>query len=914
MFFPAPTMGATNEPCGATPEIGATTHLPAFPQENELVTVSTTITGTGAITATLWYSAGPEFVAVPMTALAGGRYQATIPGQPDDTWVQYYVTAQGAAGQTATDPLGAPGKSYAYVAGFAPPSLMLNELMADNVATLVDPGEPGQYPDWLELHNAGSEPLDLGGFFLTDDPADPTRYPIPPGTIIPAGGFLLFYADGEPDQGPLHTSFSLSADGEMLGLYAAGGRVRIDAVTFPAQQPDMSFGRQQDGTGGWGFRLWPTPGMSNRSGSSMWLPLLRSASALSQVPLRLDAAGSAQYVAADGTVYEPDHPWTVGAPYGYLGGYEDLPLDWWDGYELGHTKDQMLYKTQRLNWQEYRVSQIPNGDYLLTLHFAEQVVHGPGLSVFDLVVEGQTVADDLDAYALAGRYYALDRRFAIAVADSELNIQAVAVAGEPHLSALELVPRPRDTITPAVPLSLTVTPSYNALLLDWADNVEDDLAGYHVYRATQPEGPYTRLTASEPVYSSRLQDRIGVAHVPYFYRVSAVDVYGNESGQSSDASAAAVGVADTALPLFQLEVSPANLTLLAANPTQDTEAPATFTWQGDTLDVKVRFRGGLSRTFDKKSWKVIFPLDNSPFAHHDRINLNANWLDDSLIRTKLANDLFTAAGLNPPDAEHVLLTLNGEFQGVYVRNEQVDEGFLLRSGRNPDASIYKVVWGLLELLPNGAAYRNSYEKETNKELGYKDLVQFIELINRTPDEAFAEQITQVLDVEAFLAYYAVDVLIGNIDSIIHNFYLVHDLESDLWELIPWDLDATFSEVDAAIDIGSKDVLRRRMLAVPAFRATYCQNLTEYMDTIFADEVMYPKVDALYAQIALDVQRDWRKLGWESSASFTAARDQLKGFITARKAFLRSEMATFCPKFRLYLGAVAGQTGISGRSR
>ena len=902
LFYAAPTMGATNEPCGAPPVIADTQQEPAFPQAGEAVTVTATITDDGIdITATVWYSAGTGYVAVAMDGLDGDRYGAVLPGQPQDSWVQYYVQAEDDAGWTSTDPPGAPQVTYSYVSGYEPPPLALNELMADNQTTLEDPDEPGEYPDWFELTNMGTTDVDLGGLYLTDYVGDPVQFRIPDGVSIPAGGFIVFYADGEPEQGPLHTSFKLSADGEMLGLVGAGGRVRIDEVRFPGLEADTGFARLPDGTGDWRVSGCATPGLPNRGCHRMFLPLVLRTGGPAPLPLRLDCGSDLPYTAVDGTVYLGDHAWSVGS-YGYVGGYQYLPTQWFDGNSVGGTGDHELYKTQRIGWEEYRIGEIPNGHYLLTLRFEEQLLHGPGFSVFDVAVEGQPVLDDFDLWAQVGRYYALNRRLAVTVADGELNIVAVPVIGEVRLSALELVAREPDSDAPAVPTGLAATSSYGAILLDWANNGEDDGAGYHVYRAEQPEGPYNWLTAGEPAYISRYQDDVAVTHVPYYYRVNAVDVYGNESAQSSYTSAAAIDWADATLPLYQLEVSPEDLAILYADPLSDNRVPGTFAFAGDVLTVSVRFRGSGARYSPKKSWKVVFPGD-SPFPNQDRINVNGYWLDGSMVHSELATAGHEAAGIRPPETEHVLLALNGEYMGVYTRVEQADEAFLARTGRNPGASIYKVLNRFAQILPDEAAYRRFYEKETNEDLGYEDLISFIELINYTPDDSFAAAIAGVMNVEDFLDQYAVIVLTADIDSARHNIYLIHDLETGRWELVPWDQEITFGDVAAPIDMGTNEhpvdpgggnMLRTRVLRVPEFRAYYCQRLEEYMDTIFSDAVLHPQVDAVYGAIAQDGLRDWRKPEWEENSYFTAAPTFIKAFITQRKQFLQGEMVTYCP--------------------
>ena len=901
LFYHAPTPGATNEPCGTPASIVSTEQEPVFPQAGEAVTVTATITDDGAIiSATLWYSAGIDYLAVPMGVLGQDRYGAVVPGQPDGMWVQYYVQAEDDAGWTSADPEGAPQFTYQYVAGYQPPPLAFNELMADNESTLEDPDEPGEYPDWIELYNTGSNSLDLGGLYLTDDVLDPIQFRIPDGVSISPQGFVVFYADGDPGQGPLHTPFKLSAGGETLSLVGAGGRVFVDQVEFPGMEADASVGRLPDGTGGWVGLSCATPGRSNWECNTLFLPLLLRTST-PPLPLRLDCGSDLAYTTVDGTLYLPDHAWAWGS-YGYVDGEPYPATEWWDGNPVGGTDDAGLYRTQRIGWQEYRIGPIPNGDYVLTLRFEEQLLHGPGLSVFDIAVEGQQVLDDFDVWARVGRHHALDVRLAVHVSDGVLNVAAAPAIGEARLSALELVARAPDAEAPTTPTDLAATASYRAILLDWADNGEDDVAGYYVYRAQQAQGPYTRLTAGEPAYLSRYQDNVAAVHVPYYYRVSAVDVYGTESAWSQYASAAAIDWADATLPLYHLEVAPEQLAILYADPLSDYRVPGTWTFAGDLFSVEVRFRGSSGRYLPKKSWKIVFD-DESPIPNQDRINVNACGLDPSLVQASLSTSLHEAAGIRPATTEHVLLALNGEYMGVYTRVEQVDEGFLLRTGRNPGASIYKVVDRFAEILPSEAAYRAYYEKKTNEDLGHEDVISFVELINYTPDEDFAAAISAVMDVELFLDRYAVIVLTADADSGRHNIYLIHDLDTDLWELIPWDLEIGFGVVTAPIDMGTQEhpfgpggwnLLRTRVLRVPEFRAYYCQRLDEYMNTIFRDDVLHPQVDAVWGAIVEDGLRDWRKPEWEGNTLFLDAPARIKAFITHRKEFLRGEMATYCP--------------------
>mgnify|MGYP005833243737 CR=1 FL=1 len=141
--------------------------------------------------------------------------------------------------------------------------LVLNELMAANRRTLEDPDEPGEFPDWIEIHNGTPAAIDLSGMYLTDNLQDLTKWRIPDGTGLAAGGHIIFYADDDGTQGPRHTNFHLSQISDAIALVDADGETVLDSVLFELQSPDVSYGRYPDGSGAWGFHETPTPGSAN---------------------------------------------------------------------------------------------------------------------------------------------------------------------------------------------------------------------------------------------------------------------------------------------------------------------------------------------------------------------------------------------------------------------------------------------------------------------------------------------------------------------------------------------------------------------------------------------------------------------------------------------------------------------------
>ncbi len=155
--------------------------------------------------------------------------------------------------------------------GWAAPKVVINEVMASNVKTLAD--SQGGFDDWIELYNPGRTMVDIGGMYLTDDPANPRKWRIPAalsgvrlGTTIGSRGYLIVWADGDTSDPGLHASFQLSAGGEGVYLYDTDGVTLIDSLEFGAQTPDVSYGRYPDGTATLRSFGVPTPGKANNEG------------------------------------------------------------------------------------------------------------------------------------------------------------------------------------------------------------------------------------------------------------------------------------------------------------------------------------------------------------------------------------------------------------------------------------------------------------------------------------------------------------------------------------------------------------------------------------------------------------------------------------------------------------------------
>jgi hypothetical protein len=142
--------------------------------------------------------------------------------------------------------------------------LRINEILVENNSNYVD--DFGEHSPWIEIFNSAYNAVDIGGLYLTDDLANPTKYRIPRGqqvTLIPPRSYLVFWANNQPSHGIRHLNFVL-AEGKTIALFDANGRTLIDSVTIPDSMiPDITYGRTADGGNEWDNLAKSTPGGNN---------------------------------------------------------------------------------------------------------------------------------------------------------------------------------------------------------------------------------------------------------------------------------------------------------------------------------------------------------------------------------------------------------------------------------------------------------------------------------------------------------------------------------------------------------------------------------------------------------------------------------------------------------------------------
>lgn len=143
-----------------------------------------------------------------------------------------------------------------------PVEVRLNEVVADNRS---GPLGEGRYCDWVELYNRSLQPADLSDMSLSDQADLPRKFVFPPGTILPANGYLVIACDPDQPASATNTGFGLDAAGEAVYLCHSiqNGGGPADAIVFGFQAPDVALARAPAEPALWGPAK-PTPGQANQ--------------------------------------------------------------------------------------------------------------------------------------------------------------------------------------------------------------------------------------------------------------------------------------------------------------------------------------------------------------------------------------------------------------------------------------------------------------------------------------------------------------------------------------------------------------------------------------------------------------------------------------------------------------------------
>ncbi|MEK5393146.1 CotH kinase family protein [Margalitia sp. FSL K6-0131] len=350
---------------------------------------------------------------------------------------------------------------------------------------------------------------------------------------------------------------------------------------------------------------------------------------------------------------------------------------------------------------------------------------------------------------------------------------------------------------------------------------------------------------------------------------------------------------------YHLYVHPLDLRELKKDIWNDEPVPGKLTINQKKFDIDVVYRGSHIRKLEKKSYNISF-YKPSNYKGKKEIHLNAEYKDPSMIRNKLSLDFFADIGVLSPESQYIFLQLNGRQEGIYLELESVDEHFLKRRSL-PDGSIFYAVDGdanfsLISELDDETkkSLLLGYEKKYGKDSDDHYLQELIFIINTLLKGEFEKEIVHHLDVEKYLRWLAGVVLTQNYDGFVHNYALYRNGDTGLFEIIPWDYDATWGRdvngkymQEDYVRIEGFNTLTARLLDVDSFRKKYQGLLMEFLSNQFTVEYMKPKVEQLFNLLHPYILMDPYKK--DQVEKFKEEPNLILQFIELRNDYLRSKI-------------------------
>jgi spore coat protein H len=304
-------------------------------------------------------------------------------------------------------------------------------------------------------------------------------------------------------------------------------------------------------------------------------------------------------------------------------------------------------------------------------------------------------------------------------------------------------------------------------------------------------------------------------------------------------------------------------------------------------NVSIRLKGGpgSSRPLDDRpAFTVNFERQAPGQTFHGlkKLHLNNSVQDSSYLSEKLCREMFEAAGVPVPRAGHIVVALNDRRLGLYVLVEGVNKQFLKRYFAQTGGNVYD---GHSQQDVNQRLRTNSGDAPRDQSR-LADLASAARMSDLTARRIALEK---TLDVERFLSFMAVEVIVAHWDGYsLHrnNFRIFHDLSTDRMVFLPQGLDQTFQRKEIAAMPEMAGLVAKAVLEVPEFRERFRLRESQLLTNTFQTE---PWVQRL-REVAAQVRRELEVSDPATAATYLSRAASFRRRIQQRFDDLRTELA------------------------
>ncbi|MFD0678763.1 MULTISPECIES: CotH kinase family protein [unclassified Paenibacillus] len=338
-----------------------------------------------------------------------------------------------------------------------------------------------------------------------------------------------------------------------------------------------------------------------------------------------------------------------------------------------------------------------------------------------------------------------------------------------------------------------------------------------------------------------------------------------------------------------ITISPKQQELLQKNVWSPNFVQAYMVIQGKKELVKLRYRGGHTREYPKKSYEIIY---KGRTYHY-----NAEYDDPSMIRNALSFQFFQWIGVPSPKTRYCLLKINGQSLGVYLEIEAVDKLFFRQRGIPVQSLFYagndSANFGLYnpDSQSKKASLFQGYERVIGKQADVNRLKSFILKINTLKGKELGRYLDQRLDIDNYLRWLAGAVFTGNYDGFDQNYAIYLHQTRLKYRMIPWDYEGTWGRNCFGKQIGSDLVkvtgyneLTKKLLAFPLIRKKYKLLLNHILKRHFTVKKIMPAAKLMTRHIAPHIHSDLTRK-WSLSV-FDGEPEMIRSYILERRNFIK----------------------------
>lgn len=361
-------------------------------------------------------------------------------------------------------------------------------------------------------------------------------------------------------------------------------------------------------------------------------------------------------------------------------------------------------------------------------------------------------------------------------------------------------------------------------------------------------------------------------------------------------------------------------------PSTEEYEPVTVVYRGHAYAAEAKKRGASSLGYPKNSYTVKFDSDDKfdepdragGFLFKKRIVLTSTFDDNTYVRQRLAYELWNTMdpGHVPVQVYSAVVYLEGEFHGLYLVSDHIDDNHFAAHGFREAGNVYKAYnhdanFKLLQYDgdPKVTLHDGYEKKEGDPPQGqpgaFDDLDALVAWVANSDAATFLAELPARLDDRDFRDWFVFVTYTLGQDSGGKNCYLYHDPAGGPWRYVPWDFNHSFGQswqtlrldADDWDDFRRKNQIFVRMQDDPYLAQQLRDRYAELLAGPLSDAAVTARYDALIAETRAVAERDWRKWeapyrtysGWRSRTDFLSYEAEVayvRQWILDRGAMLR----------------------------